>query len=102
MVLAHSIWVYTSASFMELTVTLILILLLAMIMCFQNHTTWWRVLTPPSFSFHQNNLCPNIAKGKEFAGLEEAAHKDVEHAFGVLQSQWCMLTRPIELCNSTQ
>ena len=88
---------------MELTVTLILILLLAMIMCFQNHTTWWRVLTPPpSFSFHQNNLCPNIAKGKEFAGLEEAAHKDVEHAFGVLQSQWCMLTRPIELCNSTQ
>ena len=33
-------------------------------------------------------------------GWQEAAHKDFEQAYGVLQSHWCLLTCPIELWDS--
>ena len=35
---------------------------------FQSHITSWMVFTP-SFSVHQNNLHPNLAKGKCICGL---------------------------------
>ena len=35
-------------------------------------------------------------KEKQFAGWQEAARKDIERAFGVLQSKWYLLASPIE------
>ena len=36
-------------------------------------------------------------KGKTFAGWQEATQKDVEHAFGILQSKWQLLASPVEM-----
>ena len=56
----------------------------------------------PSVLFCQNNLCPNFTKRKAFAHWQKEAHKDVECAFGVLQSHWHLLTQPIELWDSNK
>ena len=38
-----------------------------------------------------------MKKEKAFAGWQEAAQKDVECAFGVLQSKWRLLASPVEM-----
>ena len=40
---------------------------------------------------------PITKKETTFAGWQEAAQKDVEHTFGVLQSKWRLLTSPVEM-----
>ena len=66
---------------------------------FKSHIKLWMVTL--SFSFHHNNLCPNLSKGQGFCSLAGGSHKDVEHTFCVLQSKWHILTQPHELWDST-
>lgn len=42
------------------------------------------------------------AMGKHFSKLQEAARKDVERAFGVLQSRWNILKMPCRLWDLTE
>ena len=38
-----------------------------------------------------------MKKETTFAGWQEAAQKDVEHAFEVLQSKWWLLASPVQM-----
>ena len=40
---------------------------------------------------------PIMKKEKTFAEWQEATQKDVECAFGVLQSKWLLLASPVEM-----
>ena len=40
---------------------------------------------------------PIIKKETTFAGWQEAAWKDVEHTFGVLQIKWRLLASPVDV-----
>ena len=40
---------------------------------------------------------PIMKKETTFAGWQEAAWKDVEHTFGVLQNKWQLLASPVEM-----
>ena len=40
---------------------------------------------------------PIVKKETTFAAWQEGAGKDVEHAFGVLQSKWQLLASPVEM-----
>ncbi|XP_057774813.1 uncharacterized protein LOC130993792 [Salvia miltiorrhiza] len=40
---------------------------------------------------------PTHAKGKRFKVMQEAAHKDIERAFGVLQARWAIVKGPSRL-----
>ncbi|CAM8972205.1 unnamed protein product [Rhodiola kirilowii] len=44
--------------------------------------------------FIQSVTCPQTRKDKLFAQYQEAARKDVERAFGVLQSRFAIIQRP--------
>ena len=54
----------------------------------------WNI--PTIESFHPIST-PITKQEKTFAGWQEAAQKDVEHAFGVLQSKWQLLVSPVEM-----
>ena len=57
---------------------------------------------PPHSHSVKTISVPILQKEKAFAGWQEVAYKDVEHAFGVFQSHWHLPTWPIELHNSTE
>ena len=52
---------------------------------------------PQLSHFMKTISIPIMKKEKIFAGWQEAAWKDVEHAFGVLQSRWQLLASPVKM-----
>ena len=57
---------------------------------------------PPLSRFVKTISIPINKKETKFAGWQEAARKDVERAFGVLQSKWRLLSSPIEKWDETK
>ena len=55
----------------------------------------WKIPTLESFCADHFN--PSNKKETTFAGWQEAAQKDVECAFMVLQAKWCLLASPVEM-----
>lgn len=49
---------------------------------------------PEWASFVKSFPCPQDPKRKKFKEMQEAARKDVERAFGVLQSRWAIIRGP--------
>ena len=47
--------------------------------------------------FHEDHSIPITKKETTFTGWQEAAQKDVQHTFGVLQSKWQLLASPVEM-----
>ena len=52
---------------------------------------------PQLSCFMKTISIPITKKETTFAGWQEAAQKDVEHTFGVLQSKWRFLASPVEM-----
>nr|KAJ0188991.1 hypothetical protein LSAT_V11C800436390 [Lactuca sativa] len=52
------------------------------------------VIYPPWATFVKSISSPQLRKHKLFAEHQEAARKDVERAFGVLQARFAFLHRP--------
>ena len=52
---------------------------------------------PQLSCFMKTISIPITKKETTFAGWQEAAQKDMEHIFGVLQSKWRFLASPVEM-----
>ena len=55
----------------------------------------WNI--PTIESLCEGHFNPSNEKETTFAGWQEAAQKDVECTFGVLQSKWGLLASPVEM-----
>lgn len=64
--------------------------------CFNNLYYLVDGIYPPISRFVKTISSPINRSERIFAGWQEAARKDVERAFGVLQMKWRMLANPVE------
>lgn len=53
---------------------------------------------PKLATFVKSFQCPQDPKKKKFKKMQEAARKDVERAFGLLQARWAMIRGPNRIC----
>lgn len=51
---------------------------------------------------HANNSQANISEAPIFFIKQESCRKDVEHAFGILQSRFAIISRPVRLWNKEE